>query len=81
MPYDVIQLQTTNQRPWALEPMDVSQMDVLATVLNDLTAAGVRLNEITMSDAMQIVAAEQNALQRIRPFGRTVLWPQGLTFY
>ena len=61
MPYDVIQPQTTNQRPWALEPMDVSQMDVLATVLNDLTAAGVRLNEITMSDAMQIVAAEQIA--------------------
>ena len=70
MPYDVIQLQTTNQRPWALEPMDVSQMDVLATVLNDLTAAGVRLNEITMSDAMQIVAAEQNAFAANQAF-----WP------
>ena len=70
MPYDVIQLQTTNQRPWALEPMDVSQMDVLATVFGDLTAAGVRLNEITMSDAMQIVAAEQNAFAANQAF-----WP------
>lgn len=69
-PYDVIQLQTTNKRPWALEPMDVSQMDVLATILNDLMAAGVQLNEITMSDAMQIVAAEQNAFAANQSF-----WP------
>ena len=70
LPYDVIQLQTTNKRPWALEPMDVSQMDVLATILNDLMAAGVQLNEITMSDAMQIVAAEQNAFAANQSF-----WP------
>jgi hypothetical protein len=70
LPYDMIQLQTTNKRPWALEPVNVSQMDALATILNDLMAAGVKLNEITMADATKIVAAEQNAFAANQTF-----WP------
>ncbi len=62
IPYDSIQLQDTGKKPFALEPINVGQLDAMAIVLNDLLAAGVQLKEITMADAMKVVEAEQNAL-------------------
>ena len=70
IPYDSVQLEDTGKKPFALEPINVGQMDAMASVRNELLAAGVQLKEITMADAMEVVDAEQNALAAGKMF-----WP------
>ena len=70
IPYDAIQLENLGQKPFAVEPVEVGQLDAMTASLNQLLAAGVRLTELSMADAVQIVEAEQNALS-----AGNLFWP------
>lgn len=61
IPYDQTQVVPDSQRPWALQPAAAGDLEMLQSSLNALLDAGVQWTEVSMADASQLIAAEQQA--------------------
>lgn len=60
-PTDLTQVELNRPTRWAITPANVAEMDAMSRVLSQLTAAGVKLVDVTAADATKLIEAEQKA--------------------
>ncbi len=79
-PYQRNIVQQSVRRPYAIKGADVFATSIMQDTINALLESGIRLNEISMADANQIMAAERAAIEGGEPIQWNAMVPSGVDY-